>query len=528
MSPIGPMPALAPAMLYGLGALAALSGRGWSSAVAHLFAVGGGLAGVAVAVSVLLGGTTLEARLYAAAPFAGFSIRLDPLAAFFLLLISLLAVAASLYAVGYLAGERVGPLAAAYNGFLAAMSLVTLADSVFAFLFAWEAMSLLSYFLVMRNHYDAETRRAGFIYLVMTHIGTAFLAVAFFTLSSGAGSLEFAAFRSAAPHLPPLLRDLIFLSALVGFGAKAGLIPLHVWLPRAHPAAPSHVSALMSGAMIKTAVYGLLRVSWEFAGPGPAWWGELLLALGAVSAVMGVLYALMERDLKRLLAFSSIENMGIIQLGLGAALLLMARGQAAPAALALTAALFHSLNHAAFKGLLFLAAGAVQHRAHTRDLDRLGGLVRRMPWTAGAFLLGAAAIAALPPLNGFASEWLTFQSLLALGATAAGPLEALSAALAAGALALTGGVAALTFVKAFGVGFLGVARSDNAARATEAAGAMRGGMLLLALLCLVLGLAPTAALRLTLPVTTALTGSMVTPSLGLAMLPHPQSGAYAP
>ena len=344
------------------------------------------------------------------------------------------------------------------------MTLVVLADGVFAFFFAWEAMSLLSFFLVLGNGRNQSTRRAAYVYLVMTHIGTGFLLVAFFLLARHAGALDFATLRASAASLDPVLRDAVFLLALVGLGTKAGLIPLHVWLPRAHPAAPSHVSALMSGVMVKTAVYGMVRLVWEWAAPGAAWWGALLLIAGGVSAVLGILYALMERDLKRVLAYSTVEHVGIITLGLGAAVMFSTGNNPAAAALALAATLFHLFNHAIFKGLLFLGAGAVQTGTGTRDLERLGGLIRLMPRTAVAVLIGSIAIAALPPLNGFAGEWLLLQSLLPLGQGDATPATATLAAVAAAALALTGALALACFVRAFGVAFLGQARTEAAVR----------------------------------------------------------------
>ncbi|MHB1004182.1 MAG: hydrogenase 4 subunit B [Chloroflexota bacterium] len=520
---------LAPVAVYLLGSLLALVDRTAGGKVTHGAALAGSLAGCLLSILALLNGTTARLGSFAVAPFATVNLRLDALAAYFVLVISLVGVAASLYAFGYLSHERgslVG-LGAAYNGFLASMVLVVLADSVFAFLFAWESMSLISFFLVIHNHRKDEVRRAGYIYLVMTHASTAFLLAGFLALFATTGQLDFASFRAAAPTLPAFTRDLVFLAALVAFGTKAGVIPLHVWLPRAHPAAPSHVSALMSGVMIKVALYGLLRVGWELAGPGPAWWGALILALGTISAVLGVLYALMEHDLKRLLAFHSVENVGIILIGFGAAFLLASQAQPVAAALALMAGLYHVLNHAVFKGLLFLGAGAVQQAAHTRDLEKLGGLIRRMPWTGATFLVGAAAISALPPLNGFVSEWLTFQSLLSLSVL--GPAAGIGAAVCAGLLALTGGLAAFCFVKAFGITFLGMPRSEKAAAAREVSPSMRLAMAFLAMLCFVLGLLPTVVVRLLAPVTEGLIGVSAQPSLSLAPLAVPtRGGALAP
>lgn len=496
----------------------------------------GGAAGVAVALWALLDAAAITVAGWQIAPFARLSLRLDPLAAFFLLVICLPAIAAGWYGLGYLAAggadHRHAPPAAIdalLGAFLAAMALVVLADGVFPFLVAWELMSLVSFFLVVGDGHQATARRAGYIYIVMTHISAGFLLVALLLLARHANAFDFDAFRAAAESLGQWERHAVFGLALVGFGTKLGLIPLHVWLPRAHPAAPSHVSALMSGVMVKTAVYGLVRVVWEFAGPGPAWWGGLLIALGAASAVLGILYALMERDLKRMLAYSTVEHVGIITLGVGAAALAHGEGHPAVAALALTAALVHLLNHSVFKGLLFLGAGAVQTGAGTRDLERLGGLIRGMPKTAALFLLGSLAIAALPPLNGFAGEWLLFQSLLGLGAAGDSATIALVVALAAGALALTGALAVAAFVRAFGVGFLAQPRGDGARNAREVGTSMLCGMGLLAFAAVGLGLAPAGVVRLLRPVTADLVGATAHPALGSGNVLDARwlDGAYA-
>lgn len=462
----------------------------------YLLTLGGGLA-LAGAAGWSLTAAPVRLDLGAVAPFARLLLRLDGLAAFFLLGIAGLTAAVSVYALGYVDRRHYGEpvVGAAFCAFVAAMAGVVLADGVFSFLLCWELMSLASFLLVMHDHQQAAVRRAGFIYIAMTHAGAAFLVAAFLLLAAATGSLTFDGFRSPAPGLDDLTRNGAFLLFLVGFAAKAGAIPLHVWLPRAHPVAPSHVSALMSGVMVKTALYALLRVAADLLAPGPEGWGWLVLAMGAVSAVLGVLYALMERDLKRMLAYSTVENVGIVLLGIGGYLVLAARGMGGPAGLALAAALFHALNHTAFKGLLFLGAGAVQRAAGTRDMERLGGLIRTMPWTAGCFLVGAAAIAAIPPLNGFASEWLTMQALLQVLAGTENPVVLALGAAAVGALALTGGLAALCFVRAFGVPFLGVPRSPEAAHTTEAPLAMRTGMGLLAAACLLLGLQPEVVTR---------------------------------
>lgn len=430
--------------------------------------------------------------------------RIDALAALFVALIVAVSIPVTLYALGH---GRHGPSfrgsAILYALFVISMLGVVVAGDAFTFLLAWETMTLASFGLVLSDHRRDEVREAAWAYLVMTHTATAALIVAFVFLAAPSGSLAFADWHPG--DLTGGLADLVFVLGLLGFGTKAGIVPLHVWLPRAHPLAPSHVSALMSGLMIKLGIYGLLRLGFEWLGPGPTWWGSLVITLGAASAVLGVLYALMQHDLKRLLAFHSVENIGIILLGLGVALVARTLDATAVITIGLAAALFHTVNHATFKALLFLGAGAVESAAGTRDLEHLGGLARRMPVTAATFLVGSAAISALPPLNGFASEWLTFQSLLALGASAAPAAVSLVPLLAGGALALTGALAVACFVKAFGVTFLALPRGRGAAEAVEAGWPERAAMTTLALACVVLGLAAG-------PVSAAL-GALVSPSV---------------
>lgn len=480
---------------YGLGAvLATLSpgGRVARGLVALGVVVGGG-AGLALALVVLLTGATFALEAPAVLSGAdGLLFRLDTLGAFFLGLVGLVAIPCGIYGAAYSEAYEgrysLRLLGAMLNLFLLTMSLVPCAGNVLTFLLMWEGMSLTSYFLVLTEADEPDTVLAGGWYLAMTHAGLALVLAAFLLLASGAASTAFGDLHAAARALSPAARNAVFLLALLGFGSKAGIMPLHVWLPRAHPAAPSHVSALMSGVMIKLGVYGLLRVGLDLLGGGPAWWGALLIGLGALSAVIGVLYALMENDLKRLLAYSSVENIGLVFIGLGAGFLFLSLGVTGAALLALAAALYHALNHAAFKGLLFLGAGSVLHATHTRDMNRLGGLIRGLPWTAACFLTGSLAIAGLPPLNGFVSEWLLFQSLLpGIGSTV--PLVAPLMTLAVGVLALTGGLAAAGFVKAFGITFLAIPRSPAAEHAQEAPLSMRVGMGILAAMCAGLGLA---------------------------------------
>lgn len=485
---------------YLLGALAAAVGGRSATArwLTGLAALAGAAAGLALSLQVLLSGAPFVWTFPNLLPLGGgLAVRLDPLGAVFLAVIGLGAVPAALYGIGYSAdyvdGRASLPrLGVMLNLFLLTMSLVVMADNVLTFLFMWEGMALTSLLLVLTEANapgdDGSTARAGVWYAGMAHVGLALL-VAAFILLAGKTSGSFADLRALGPTLEESTRNVIFLLALLGFGSKSGVIPLHVWLPRAHPAAPSHVSALMSGVMIKLGVYGLLRVALDLLGGGPVWWGALVLGLGVASALLGVLYALMEHDLKRLLAYHSVENIGIILIGIGAGLAFHSYGLMSLAALGLIGGLYHTINHASFKGLLFLGAGSVLHATGTRNMEEMGGLIKRMPWTALFFLIGAAAISALPPLNGFVSEWLVFQSLLggfnlpSLEITALAPL-------AVGMLALTSGLAAACFVKAFGISFLAIPRSAEAEHAHEAPRTMLAGMALLAAACIALGLLP--------------------------------------
>ncbi|OFW27933.1 MAG: hydrogenase 4 subunit B [Acidobacteria bacterium RIFCSPLOWO2_02_FULL_65_29] len=502
------------AACYGAGALsslllARLSGR-LALGVGHLAAFAGAVAGLGIALGVLLGapGRTLTQPLPILFPFARLSLSVDGLSAYFLFVISLVAVAAALYGPAYLRAHSpdAGPARQAAQGFalnvfLGSMAFVCCADDALTFLFCWEGMTLASYVLVVSDDRDGENARAGLLYMVMAHGGTALLLVAFLILTERSGAFDFMALRAAARDLDPATRTTLFFLAFSGFAAKAGVVPLHVWLPRAHPAAPSHVSALMSGVMLKVAIYGILRFAFDLlapvAGPLPFSWGWIVLFVGTISAVLGVLYALQQHDLKRLLAFHSVENIGIILIGVGLAMILWRQEGVggALATVALTAALLHTVNHAAFKGLLFLGAGSVLCRTHVRNMEELGGLARRMPWTAGLFLLGAIAISALPPLNGFVSEWLTFQALLGSASRFHGP-AGLVIVFAAAMLALTGGLAAACFVKAFGVTFLGRPRTSHAEHATEAPPSMIAAMVWLGAVCVALGVAPGYAMPL--------------------------------
>ncbi len=473
-------------------ALAALAGgwrsnRRWGVALAVAGALALGAASMAA-----LGGAPLAVRLHLGPPPFALRIAMPPLSALFVLLVSAVGALASVYGGGYVthlpSPKRRSVLFFAPL-FLAAMSLVPLAANLATFLLAWEGMSLASYALVMTDAERPEVVRSGYIYLVMTHAGAVCLLAAFLLLAGATGSMDFAVWAARAPELAAGLRSLVFVLMLLGFGSKAALVPMHVWLPRAHPVAPSHVSGLMSGVMLKVALYGFVLFAFTVLGPGPLWWGLAMLGLGVLSAVLGVLYALMEHDLKRLLAYHSVENVGIIAIGLGVALCAVHARLPLLAALALVAALYHTINHALFKTALFFDAGAIQHAGAGRQLDDMGGLLARMPWTGTSMLVAAAAIAGLPPFNGFVSEWLTYQSLLRLAVRGGHPL-ALAGFASVLALALTGGLAAACFLKVTGVALLARPRTERARGAHEVPPSMWGTASALAVLCLVFGLLP--------------------------------------
>ncbi len=466
--------------------------------------------------SLLAGGGAETLALPVGLPWLGAHFRLDPLAAFFLLVVNLGGATASLYGLGYGRHEeapaRVLPF---FPAFLAGMNLVVIADDAFAFLFTWEFMSLSSWALVMAHHRRPGNAAAGYIYLLMASLGTLALLLAFGLLAGATGGYAFDAIRDTAPSAS--VSAVVLALALIGAGSKAGLVPLHVWLPLAHPAAPSHVSALMSGVMTKVAVYGFVRVVFDLLGPPTWWWGALVPALGAVTAVMGVLYALMQHDLKRLLAYHTVENIGIIFIGLGLALAFQAAEMDSAAALALTAALFHVFNHSVFKSLLFFGAGAVLTATGERDMEHLGGLIHRMPRTAFAFLVGSAAISALPPFNGFVSEWLTFQAILLSPSLPQWLLKFLVPAIGA-MLALSAALAAACFVKAFGVTFLGRPRTQVAQDATETDPLSLAAMFVFVALCLIAGVLPGYFLDALAPVTQALVGARMPPQGQLSWL----------
>ena len=492
-------------VLGGLAALLASRAPRVATALGAGAAVLGGALGFAAALDALVHGGLSSASLPWGA-YGALSVGLDPLSAFFLLPILGLSVLAAVYGAEYLQPRREGGLAGLpwlwFDLLVASMVVVVLARHALLFLVAWEVMSIASFFLVIHDHERDSVRDAGWVYLVATHLGTAFLVVLFLSMGHAGGSLDFADLGRAAA-LAPASASVWFLLAVVGFGTKAGFVPFHVWLPEAHPAAPSHVSAVMSGVMIKTGIYGLVRMV-SLLGTPPAWWGWLLVGVGVTSGVLGVLFALAQHDLKRLLAYHSVENIGIIALGLGLGLLGWSTGDRFLAAVGLAGGLLHVLNHAVFKGLLFLGAGAVRHATGTLDLEHLGGLSRRMPRTALGFLVGSAAICGLPPLNGFASEFLVYVGAFHGATTPGAELAAPSLAVLAG-LALIGGLAAACFAKAYGVVFLGEPRSPVPAH--DPGWRMQLPMLVLALACVALGLGAPLVLPVLSPVVAVVTGA---------------------
>ena len=444
-------------------------------------------------------------------PDLPFHTRLDPLSAFFLLVLGLAGTGISTFAAGYFrSGEGTAPalLGLHYHVFLAAMAMVILADDAYLFMVAWETMALSSYFLVTSHHRIPEIRSAGFLYLVMAHIGAICILLSFGVLQGGSWHFTFDAMRGAS--LTPFLATTAFLLALLGFGAKAGLVPMHVWLPEAHPAAPSPVSAMMSGLMLKTAIYGILRISFDLLHLKLWWWGVLMLVMGLFSAMFGAIFAAVQSDMKRLLAYSSIENIGLIFTGIGLSIVFETHNLHLYAALALTAALVHSLNHAFFKSLLFLVTGSVLHATKTRNLGKLGGLIRRMPWVAALALIGTLSIAGLPPFNGFVSEWLLLQSFLFTPQIASSFLNMLIP-LGAAALALTAALAAYVMVKFYGVIFLGQPREADLVNAHDANWLERLGLGWLALGCILIGVLPQFAIGAAGAVTHHLLNQVVRP-----------------
>jgi formate hydrogenlyase subunit 3/multisubunit Na+/H+ antiporter MnhD subunit len=501
-------------------AIAAIAGarRATTSRLVYGAALAVSVVALVVALWTLLANaqTPVQALLPIGVPWLGAHFRLDALGALFVAIVNLGGTTASLQGLGDAQHEREpGRVLPFYCAFLAGMNLVVLADDAFTFLLTWEFMSLTSWALVMAHHREPDNARAGYVYLLMASFGTLALLLAFGLMAGPDGGYAFDAIREA--DLSPAVATAVLALALVGAGSKAGLVPLHVWLPLAHPAAPSHVSALMSGVMTKVAVYGFVRIVFDLLGSPAWWWGAVVLLFGGASAVLGVLHALMEHDLKRLLAYHTVENIGIIFIGLGLALAFRANGLLAAAALALTAALFHVFNHSVFKSLLFFGAGAVLSATGARDMERLGGLIHRMPLTAFSFLVGSAAISALPPFNGFVSEWLTFQAILVSPELPQWLLKFIVPGVG-GLLALSAALAAACFVKAFGITFLGRARTDVARNAREADRGSLTAMLVLAALCLVAGVVPGYFIDALAPIAQTLVGARLPDQSGLQWL----------
>ena len=459
--------------------------------------------------------------------------RLDTLTAFFLLLLGVASFGVTLYAAGYfksMKDETLGLLCLEYHLFLAAMALVLLADDAYMFMVSWECMALSSYFLVTTDHKIPDIRRAGYLYLLVAHIGAIAILLNFGVIQGGhgIGAHTFDAMRAA--HLSPYWASVAFLLALFGFGAKAGVLPMHVWLPEAHPAAPSPVSAIMSGVMLKTAIYGILRITFDLLHTQLWWWGVLALTLGLLTAVFGVMFAAVQGDMKRLLAYSSIENIGLLLVGIGLTLIFHAYHKDALAALSLTATLYHSLNHACFKSLLFIGTGSILHATGQRNMGRLGGLIHSMPWVAALMLVGVLAISGLPPLNGFVSEWLLLQAFLLSPGLPNSYIDML-VPVAAAVIALAAALAAYVMVKFYGVIFLGQPREKILEHAHDAGVWERTGMGWLALMCVLLGLAPVFVIQLIDRVTQLLLGAHLGNAAGGWMLLTPvdtERASYGP
>ena len=465
----------------------------------------GGLLGIIACIPVLISSETVVDLFQTPFKFAHFSIRIDGLAAFMVCVISLLVIVTAIYSFAYVQeykSKGAGTMGFFMNLFIASMIALVTTDNAFYFLVFFEMMSLASYFLVLTEQ-DDEAVNAGLLYFFIAHAGSVLIMIAFFIFYCYAGSFEFTDFRQT--ELSPSLAFTVFVLAFLGFGAKAGMIPLHGWLPRAHPAAPSHASALMSGVMVKIGIFGIIKVGVDLLSATNMWYGMIVLFFGAVSSVLGVLYALAEHDLKKLLAYHTVENIGIIMMGVGVGMIGIAVKNPVLAIIGLLGGLYHLLNHAIFKSLLFLGAGSVMYRLHTKDMELMGGLGKLMPYTALYFLVGTMAISALPPFNGFVSEWFTYQSLFTLSQydnivlKIAGPIAIIM-------LALTGALAALCFVKVYGISFGGAPRSEKAAKAREVPRTMVSATGILAICCVLLGVGAPLIVPIIGRISTALSG----------------------
>lgn len=503
-------------ILYVLGALLPLLIRQarWATVIAGACAGMGSIAAIVAGIGVLSGLPPLAASLETNLPSGALSIRLDTLSAFFLIVTGLVSLPIALYTIGYLEhsmGKRVMASGALFNLLLLSLVLIIAASDAIVFLMAWEAMAFLSYILVNFDYEDRAVIRSGYVMLAMSELGTIGILIAFLLLYRVAGSFDFVALRAAAPMLSVAGRSAVLLLALFGFGTKMGVLPLQLWMPDAYHSAPGYVAALLSAVVINLGVYGLVRFLFDFLGSQgtlPLWWGLLVLLLGAITALIGILYSVVQRDLKRVLAYSSVENMGILLAGIGATLTFQAYHLTALAAIAALVTLYHMLNHSVYKGLLFMGAGAVQRASGTSEMGKLGGLMRLMPWTSLFFLIAALAIAAVPPLNGYISEWMLLETLLhsfSIPDTFTKVVMAISGAM----LALTAGIAVTAFVRACGITLLALPRSKAAANAREAPMSMRVAMAFLAFCCLALGVLPTFVITVLDRVTAPLLGMSV-------------------
>jgi hydrogenase-4 component B len=500
-----------------------------ANACGHTALVLGSLCSFVFALQTLVTGDQVHTIQTLWLPYSGLELRVDGIGAFFMTIISLLSGLVGVYGFGYAreyyGRHSIGWLTALTNVFVLSMLLVISANNSLTFLVAWELMSLSSYFLVVYEQKGGITTRAGFIYIVMTHIGTAAIMVLFLILFSITGSFQFESYQNIGALFSSNMSTWLFFLALIGFGTKAGLVPLHIWLPVAHPSAPSHISALMSGVMVKTAIYAFLRIVLTLGMEIPLWWGSILIILGLISAVLGVMYALVEKDIKRLLAYSTVENVGLIFTGIGVLFVFKTLGFAAGVTVASAAVLLHILNHSLFKGLLFLAAGAVVQATHTKDMDKLGGLIRLMPQTAIAFFVGAVSIAALPPLNGFISEWLLFQSMFQLGILGRDTYMGVLAPIGIALLGLVGALVAASVIKVFGAVFLARPRTAGYEHLGEAPGSMRGVMFAIAVSCVLSGVLSPSILHYMNSAIVSLSGNFIGPLITDALL-QPFAGRY--
>jgi hydrogenase-4 component B len=506
-------------VLFASGSLFALCFYGWQrlgNYISLIFAAIASGFSIAAAVVALNTGSPVHIDFHLLLPIIKYNFLFDPLSSYFILAISVICFVACIYSIGYIKvyiGKRdIRFLGFLYNLFLLSMLLVVTANNAFVFMIVWELMTFLSYFLVNFEHENPANRKAGLIYIIMAHIGSGLLCIAFFIMLTYAGSFSFDDFRAAASQIPTTYKNIVFFLVLFGFGIKAGVFPLHLWLPLAHTAAPSNVSMIMSGVMIKTAIYGFIRFYFEFITPCPPWWGVVILVFGASSALLGILYALQERDIKTMLAYSSVENIGIILVGIGLSMIFKSYKLMSLSSLAMIAGLYHLINHAVFKCLLFGCAGNIYYSTHTKNLEDLGGLIKRLQVTAPLFLVAALSISAIPPLNGFMSEWLIFQSILN-GFNIPSVLIRIESIICGAVVALTGALVATCFVRAFGIAFLAMPRSEQAKHAKEVPVIMYVSMGLLAGLCFFMGFFPAGIMTTVNHVSSHLLGTNIISSI---------------